>query len=437
MILSALLVLAVGTGSTAQFGPVNTSGRYEMGERLKLLDRAWLANRSDERRAAAVVPVTRAVTSFFSGNAPVAGKALDEARAVLEGRPLEAEDAVAVRFLPAIVAPDGMVKLEGRWAYAHLGAEPIEVRVGDAVGMLAPGGTVVLEAPAAALLPGGRREGSTEVPIRIGKRTRTAPLSVVADASSRIERLSRAENAVAATLGQLLARDLERGAGTETALPYAEILEKGEAIAEQRVRLEQVDHLHLVGHGDTLFRVAFPPRVPESDVTVVVALHGAGGSENLFFEGYGAGLAVREALRRGWVFVAPRSTSGAVQGAVDWLRDVRRLPVGKVLVMGHSMGGALTLQSGRVRPTPSAVALFAPAGRAVPADLSSVPMYLAVGQQELPPLLIGARALAESQKGRSNFEYEEFNHTEHLMIVADSLPSAFRFFDRIVASQPE
>jgi hypothetical protein len=40
---------------------------------------------------------------------------------------------------------------------------------------------------------------------------------------------------------------------------------------------------------------------------VVVALHGAGGSENLFFEGYGAGHIVKECEKRGWYLVAPRS----------------------------------------------------------------------------------------------------------------------------------
>ncbi len=39
---------------------------------------------------------------------------------------------------------------------------------------------------------------------------------------------------------------------------------------------------------------------------VLFLMHGAGGSENMFFETYGAGGAVQAALDRGWLVVAPR-----------------------------------------------------------------------------------------------------------------------------------
>ena len=41
---------------------------------------------------------------------------------------------------------------------------------------------------------------------------------------------------------------------------------------------------------------------------VVVALHGAGGSENLFFEGYGAGHIVTECRKRGCRPIVERGT---------------------------------------------------------------------------------------------------------------------------------
>ena len=55
-------------------------------------------------------------------------------------------------------------------------------------------------------------------------------------------------------------------------------------------------------------------------VPVVFALHGAGGSENLFFEGYGAGRIVKECEQRGWVLVATRSGLGF--GTAPPLADV-------------------------------------------------------------------------------------------------------------------
>ncbi len=57
----------------------------------------------------------------------------------------------------------------------------------------------------------------------------------------------------------------------------------------------------------------FPPRT-EADgnvpgnVRVLFAFHGAGGSENMFFETYGAGRLVELAAARGWIVVAPRQS---------------------------------------------------------------------------------------------------------------------------------
>src|SRR5262249_15763326 len=60
-------------------------------------------------------------------------------------------------------------------------------------------------------------------------------------------------------------------------------------------------------------------------VPLVIALHGAGGSENLFFDGYGNGAIARMCARRGWLLVATRG--GLADGGLD---EVCRLyPVDK------------------------------------------------------------------------------------------------------------
>ena len=155
---------------------------------------------------------------------------------------------------------------------------------------------------------------------------------------------------------------------------------------------------------------------------------GAGG-ENMFFDAYGGGMAVTEALKRGWVFVSPHPTPNAAADCLQWLRQRRGLNVGHLYVMGHGSGGALALGSGGLTPRPSAVALFAPAATSIPPALGSVPIYMAVGKQDE---LRGAsvRALATGLSGRLDCQFEEFDPCEHVMIVADALPSAFRFFDR-------
>ena len=43
-------------------------------------------------------------------------------------------------------------------------------------------------------------------------------------------------------------------------------------------------------------------------VPLVLALHGAGGSENMFFDGYGDGKVARLCAERGWLLAAPTGT---------------------------------------------------------------------------------------------------------------------------------
>ena len=60
--------------------------------------------------------------------------------------------------------------------------------------------------------------------------------------------------------------------------------------------------------------------------------------------------------------------------------------------------------------------------------MSDVPTYIGLGKQDN---LLGApvRSLAQSIGGRADCQFEEFDPCEHLMIVADALTSAYRFFD--------
>jgi hypothetical protein len=60
--------------------------------------------------------------------------------------------------------------------------------------------------------------------------------------------------------------------------------------------------------------------------------HGAGGSENMFFESYGAGVGPKEAQKRGWVFMSPRSVPGAVPACLAWLREERDITPRKVFI---------------------------------------------------------------------------------------------------------
>jgi predicted esterase len=415
------------------------AGRFELGERLKALDSAWLATSDRNRRSQATPKITRAVTAFFSGRLSGAAMALDEAKATLLGREVMTADAVTARFLPPIAEPGGRARLVLSWAYEPPNSGPVRVRVGRQSVTLAPGRTVTIEvraqdtAPELALTP----EIGYAVPLDVGGTARTAYLSILKNARGRIKALTKSESSHVKTLADELEMFLERPRSAEMDIPVIQWLFMAEAMENRREPLTEVSEIPRIRQGATILRAAIPKAllgtpVGSTKATVVVALHGAGGSENLFFEGYGRGAAVTEALKRGWVFLSPRVSRTAVEDSLVWLQRVRGIGVERLFILGHSMGGATALQSGSVSPKPAALGLFAPAGAAVPENLREVPIYVAVGKQEIPMLRANVERLGEQLGQGSVNQIETFDPCEHLMIVADAVPSAYRFFDRHV-----
>ena len=74
-------------------------------------------------------------------------------------------------------------------------------------------------------------------------------------------------------------------------------------------------------------RLILPEQLAK-DVVLVVALHGMGGTEHLFVDGFGDGLAGKLARRRGWVLLSPRATAKAtvLRAAIEQVRTVYGIP---------------------------------------------------------------------------------------------------------------
>lgn len=177
--------------------------------------------------------------------------------------------------------------------------------------------------------------------------------------------------------------------------------------------------------------------VPESaakgePIPLVVALHGAGGSENMFFETYGHGAIVDLCKMRGWMLVAPRSGffgSAPVNEIVDALAKISPIDMRRVLLVGHSMGAAQAVAASRSSPSRfAAVAALGGGGavRKVP-GLDAIPFFVGVGKDDFAR--DGARRLAESLRraGANTFHDREYDHIEHLGIVQIALDDVFRF----------
>jgi poly(3-hydroxybutyrate) depolymerase len=185
-------------------------------------------------------------------------------------------------------------------------------------------------------------------------------------------------------------------------------------------------------------RLYIPPIQDETKpLPLVVALHGAGGSENMFFDGYGDGAIVRLCRRRGWLLVAPRS--GMLGAApVDELLDalVAELPVDRtrVFLVGHSMGAAQAVSIAAHRPERyAAVAALGGGGRFGKTSdaFRALPFFIGVGTDDF--LLRGAQELKQAleRAGTARVEVREYDKIEHLAIVQVALGDVFAFFDTV------
>lgn len=423
MILAAVAVL--GLQQSAAF----TAGRFELAERLRRVEVAWMATADRERRKAACEHLTKATTAFFSMRGSEACESLDEALARLEGRRLRPADAMNIRADKPFCEPGATVPLRITWAYRPSSVIPVRVSVGSTHVDVRPGSSSSLNVNPWVVNPELRqnREVGYLMPIRVGNDQRYTYVSFVRRLPDRLDRLKSSSNPFVTDMAKLLEGFQQAPNTLETELPLVQYLFAAEAVEEGKSRVGDLEQVYYARQGETVLRAAFPKKRPDGPLTVVVGLHGAGGSENMFFEAYGRGLAVSETLKRGWVFVSPRAGATAVDDSLIWLRQSRGVPIGKVFVLGHSMGGATAL-GGRYQLQPAAIAVFAPATASVALNLATVPLYVAVGSGDL--LRGASTGLNSAAQGRENFLFEELDPCEHLMVVPEGLPAAFRFFDR-------
>src|SRR5205085_8545976 len=156
---------------------------------------------------------------------------------------------------------------------------------------------------------------------------------------------------------------------------------------------------------------------------LVLALHGAGGSEHTFFDSYGLGKIAPLSEARGWLVVAPRGTAGFTPNrvaeiieAVDKLYPVDRQ---RVFLLGHSMGAAQAIASALSTPTRFIGVAALGSGGVVKefAGLADLPFFDAVGKEDFA--YSNARKLAFDLKkaGVKSVRFREYPESEHLLIV--------------------
>jgi acetyl esterase/lipase len=166
---------------------------------------------------------------------------------------------------------------------------------------------------------------------------------------------------------------------------------------------------------------------------LIIALHGAGMDENVFADGYGAGILVRLAAEHDAVLVSPATPAFARSPAVfDTLvaRMVRQHGVdpARVVVLGHSAGAAATIGLAAQRgPQLRAAAALAGAG-AVTGD-GRLPRTLILGA-ELDPVIPEARVRQQAEQliaAGQPVTYRAVPDQGHTLVVGALLPEVLRW----------
>ncbi len=455
-------VLFACAASTACAALPGQAERHELGLRLRAFERDLDAATDPARRDAAYVELNRAVQAFFRFDTAAVAKAIDAAERALLGDPGTPTDRFARSLALAldrrlVATGDGELPFTVRAAWRPddddvppdlaLVLEPLAAGT-------APARFAIRSLPLSAVLPlAGAPPGDhtlrwsivrgEEVLVR-----REQGLSVAADLEARLAKLEAAvvvaetsqpptiESRTLPSLYRLLLH-MRRTRSEETILPGHRLLAEAEAIADAPPAAFYTANrpgsfwLRVpVGRGSIATRLFVPAGAGDA-VPLVIAVHGAGGSENLFFDGYGAGKVVQLAAARGWFVVAPRNELSGVDCAALAEALAARYPIdlGKVLLVGHSMGAMAVVQNAGRRPERFAAVAALGGGGSVPrgAALARLPFFVGVGERDFA--LRQARGLhRDLEAAGAPSTLRLYPGVEHLAIVQIALPDVFDFF---------
>lgn len=425
MMVTSLALVVLG-----QAGGEVSASRVDMGIRLRVMDAAWV--KADAAKKKQAMPlVNRAVMGFFSGQFGPVCQQLDQATAILENRSQRAGEELIFRVKPQIYEPGETVEVTIARAYAGSGSLVVKwegqefnvpangtvvrnVKTQDrAMAMIYPPfhesvrgtesfsvGDVQFDSGSAWLV-GAKDWGS-----------KGAPAVGIKQGLARVAHPHWNEVARQLSAGRL--------GGLESPFTVADAA----ARAESTVPEVQKDLMPIYARWDnTVIRVSGgsgPFDKPSKYKRVLIALHGAGGSENMFPESYGAGGFIDRAVKDGWLVVSPRASGNAVRDCRAWL-TAQGVKMEKLVIAGHSMGGGLAL--GAAADDVDAIVVFAPAGGKMP---EGIPVFVGLGAGELPMLKGTVEAL-----GKQATEFKTYENAEHLMVVAEGMDDAWKFVRRV------
>lgn len=443
--------------------------RFELGQRTRAMEIAWDAQPNLEARKRATTHLKQAVTLFFAFKLNDAAKHLDEARFALKSNTLLTPEAQWAESL--YVAPETRLldksattlaftldKLyptvdsipKGAILQLNLSSSnkakavvfpittlPLQQQLPLALAKIADGDFTLMSK----IVIGKKVLASSEQTISVvsNLNDRLAKLKPMLNGMMPYDMTSETMKGIVGVLDSLANKKT-----LEANYPAARLLAEVEAAhaAPQAFygnkKIGQFWLTFTPGQGTIPVRMLAPAAAKAGKpLPLVIALHGAGGSENMFFETYGYGTIAKLCEQRGWLLVSPRGTGMKPERVAELIDAMDKLyPVDRrrVFVVGHSMGGGQTSAAANVTPEKfAAVAVLGGGGTArnTTETFKNLPTFIGVGTKDFA--LRGAKALNEAlQKAEvKTINYREYADIEHLTIVQVALRDVFAFFDGV------
>jgi predicted esterase len=466
LLLAWLTTLGTGQSIAACFSPYAPQEsteqpklpiRFELGKRVERFERAWQHSEVGARAKSTPV-MERAVQKFFGLDLEGACRELDQAWCALQNDPPDVDAKNLLRWTvacPPIVDSDAE---SCEWTISD------RFRENDSVAMRG----IDLELTIAVDGEPNKRQierlqvdslpykvkirldpnlkGDLELTATAFSQNRKTPLvstnlsrireyaQLVQDLAVPIAR-EKPNTTVEATkrlyLGWL--RQASKGQRIECDLPYQKLYELTKSMGNlSSLATVRPEWIRFVGKKVTQsVRIHYPSQRPAA---WIIAFHGAGGSENMFFESYGAGRLIELATQKGWGVVCPHQALGGQSLQLDELLALMKseldiMPT-RVFLVGHSMGAAQAMmQANQFPELVAATAITGGGGVANQPQLREIPFFVAAGDRDFGKR--NAKNLAErlNQLG-SRVDYREYEDVEHMVIMQAAWDDAFEFLSK-------
>ena len=441
--------------------PLSAQGeesRYDFFNRVRSMEMAW-ARADLEAKGLAAPELKQAYLGLIGQKYSQASFHADAARFALEGREPTALRRALVSHCIVVAAglmePGDEQRIEVKPAYSVKGAALEKRQI--LWRLMAPGRPEPLcegKTSESSFDLSTEIEGDHRLEVRLLSGDEVVDLaavgiSVAREAVDRIKAFPeelfetpglQAESLVALTLqlAELL------GSRAETDLPAHRLLAESEAARKEILKGRpfwgsQRSGEHWLSYESSRGTMKLRCQVPEKDEFVgkrplVLAFHGMSGSENTFFDAYGAGMIADLCRARGWYLVTTKY----------WLLGGPKLPElhekilklfpdadrERVFAIGHSLGAGRGIQlAERAEGSVRAVAALGGGGKSRrPWRLEEVPVFIAEGALDEGT---GSEMLHESLQGEGEAarRLKIYPGVGSYSIVQEALPEIFAFFD--------